>query len=398
MGQILYYDRKSKFLRKFFGEFFKCSYMFIIKEILLALQTSFAMLWEILWALILGFGISAFVQAVVSRAEVAKVLPDDSPKSLAIACGLGAASSSCSYAAVAIARSLFRKGANFTSAMAFEFASTNLVIELGIILWILIGWQFTVAEFIGGIVMIGILSILFKLFLQPKMVEKAKEQADKNLKGIMEGHAMMDMSVKGGTVWQRLFSDKGYTAGSNFFFMDVYSVWKDIVAGLIIAGALAAWVPNSFWQHFFLIHHSEAVKTIWGSLVGPLVSVICSIGNVPLAAILWNGGISFAGVISFIFADLIILPILNIYRKYYGLKMAAFLFITSYIAMALAGIVIEYLFRWLHLVPQVRHAIVAQARISFNYTTILNIIFLAVATLLLVRFVKVKGFKMLKMM
>ncbi len=368
-----------------------------------ALILSFAMFWQIFWALVLGFGISAGVQAVVSRAEVAKIMPDDSPKSLAIACGLGAASSSCSYAAVAIAHSLFKKGANFTSAIVFEFASTNLVIELGIILWALVGWQFTLAEFIGGIIMIIILAALFKLFLQPKLLAKAKEQADKNLKGIMEGHAAMDMSIKGGTIAQRIFSNKGFTAISNFFFMDVYSVWKDILAGLLIAGALGAWVPNSFWQHFFLAGagHSEAVKTFWGALVGPLVSVIsfvCSIGNVPLAAVLWNGGISFAGVISFIFADLIVLPVLNIYRKYYGLKMAAFLFATSYAAMALAGIAIEYIFKFARLLPTARHAIVSQAHIALNYTGILNIIFLAIALLLLARFIKVKGFKMLKMM
>lgn len=376
--------------------------MFILNELFLALQMSFNMFWQILWALILGFGISALIQAVVSRAQVAKTLPDDSVKSLAIACGLGAASSSCSYAAVAIARSLFQKGANFTVAMAFEFASTNLVIELGIILWVLIGWQFTLAEFISGIIMIAILSVLFKLFLHPKMVARAREQAEKNLKGSMEGHASMDMTVKGdASVWKKLFSDKGFTAISNFFFMDAYSIWKDIAAGLFIAGALAAWVPTSFWQHFFLTYHSELVKSVWGSFVGPLVSVIsfvCSVGNVPLAAVLWNGGISFAGVISFIFADLIVLPILNIYRKYYGTKMMFFLFITSYIAMAIAGIIIEYIFSILKLIPATRNALVNSATIGWNYTTLLNIIFLAIAAFLLVRFVKTKGFKMLKMM
>jgi uncharacterized membrane protein YraQ (UPF0718 family) len=375
--------------------------MFIFKAIISALSLSFMMFWQILWALILGFGISAAIQAVVSKAEVAKILPDNSPKSLSIACGLGAASSSCSYAAVAIARSLFRKGANFTAAMAFEFASTNLVIELGIILWILIGWQFTLAEFVGGIVMIAILAILFKLFLQSKMVAQAKEQADKNLKGVMEGHAMMDMSIKGGSIWQRLFSDKGYTAISNFFFSDVYSVWKDIIVGLLIAGALGAWVPNAFWQSFFLLHSSPMIKSIWGAFMGPLVSVItfvCSVGNIPLAAVLWNGGISFSGVISFIFADLIVLPILNIYRKYYGIKMAAFLFITSYLSMVLTGLVIEYAFKFLNLIPNVRHAILSQTGITFNYTAILNTIFLFVAITLLIRFIKTKGYKMLKMM
>ncbi len=370
-------------------------------HILPALSLSFTMFWDTLWALVLGFGISAAVQAVVSRSQVSRLLPDASPRSLTIACGLGAASSSCSYAATAIARSLFRKGADFTSAIAFEFASTNLVIELGIILWVLIGWQFTLAEFLGGVVMIAFLALLFRLFLTPRMVADAKIQADANVQGAMEGHAAMDMTLKeGGSVWQKLLSAKGFTAISSFFFMDVYSIWKDIAAGFLISGALGAWVPHAFWQSFFLVGQSPFISAVWGAFVGPIVSMlsfVCSIGNVPLAAVLWNGGISFAGVISFIFADLIIFPILNIYRKYYGSKMAAFLFGTSYAAMALAGLVIEYLFNLFHLIPSHHVAFITQS-ISFDYTAVLNGIFLIAAVALLIRFKRTGGFAMLQMM
>ena len=289
----------------------------ILSGLLEALSMAFGMTWEILWALILGFALSGAVQAVVSKAEMTRLLPDDSPRSIATACGLGAASSSCSYAAVALARSIFRKGADFTAAMAFEFASTNLVIELGIILALLIGWQFTLGEFAGGTLMIAILVFLFRIFLTPRLVDAARRQAERGLVGSMEGHAEMDMSVTEGPLLSRLTSPQGFTSISHYFIMDWASVWKDIVGGLLIAGALAAWVPHSFWQSFFLTDQ-PVLSSLWGVLVGPLVAVlsfVCSIGNVPLAAVLWNGGISFGGVMSFIFADLIVLPILNIYRK-----------------------------------------------------------------------------------
>src|SRR2546425_1623708 len=312
-----------------------------------ALNLAFGMFWEILWALILGFALSATVQAVVSKSEMTRLLPDDSPRSLAIACGLGAASSSCSYAAVALARSIFRKGANFTAAMAFEFASTNLVIELGIIMVLLLGWQFTLAEFVGGLLMIAILAVLFKAFLRPALVREAREQAERGLVGAVEGHAEMAMSVTDGPLIQRIFSPGGFTAVSHSFVMDWAAIWRDIAGGLLLAGALAAWVPTEFWQRFFLVRHPVAAL-FWGPLVGPIVamlSFVCSIGNVPLAAVLWNGGISFGGVISFIFADLIVLPILNIYRKYYGGRVALFLLATSYTAIVMAGLMGRLVFK-----------------------------------------------------
>jgi len=371
--------------------------MEILAEIGHALWIAFAMFWEILWPLILGFGLSGVVQAVVSKGEMSKLLPDDSPKALAIATGMGAASSSCSYAAVALARSIFRRGANFTAAMAFELASTNLVAELSIILIVLMGWQFALAEFAGGPLMVAIVAVLFRLFLSRKLVKQAKEQADKGIKGAMEGHAEMDMSVEGRSFWQRISSPEAITATSHYFVMDWAMVWKDIAGGLLIAGAISAWVPQNFWKTLFLTSHPVAA-TVWGPIVGPIVAVlsfVCSVGNIPLAAVLWNGGISFGGVIAFIYADLIVLPIINIYRKYYGWKATAFVVIIFYFAMAAAALIIESVFRILGLVPQERKAQVVEASISFNYTTVLNIIFLLVAGFLVIRFLKTGGPKML---
>jgi uncharacterized protein len=369
--------------------------------VLSALGMAFAMGWQILWPLILGFALSAVVQAVVSHSEMARLLPDDRPRSIVTALALGAASSSCSYAAVALARSLFRKGANFTAAMAFEMASTNLVLELGIIMLAFLGWQLTLAELVGAPIMVGLLIVLFRWFLNRELVEQAKVQADRGIKGRMEGHAEMDMSVtEGGSLWQRMTSERGLTAISHYFVMDWASVWMDIVGGLLIAGALAAWVPAEFWQSFFLVDHPLVAK-LWGPIIGPLVAVIsfvCSVGNIPLAAVLWNGGISFGGVIAFIFADLIVLPILNIYRKYYGLKMAGLLFVTFYAAMAGAALIVELIFGAVGLIPVQRNARVVEASIAWDYTTWLNIAFLILAAWLVWRLFKTGGLAMLRMM
>ena len=359
------------------------------------------MTWQITWSLILGFTLSAIIQAVVRRQTVIRLLGDDRPKTLAVATGLGAASSSCSYAAVALARSLFRRGANFTAAMAFEIASTNLVVELGIILALLLSWQFTLGEFVGGPIMIVLMAVAFRLFVRQRLIAAAREQADKGLAGSMEGHAAMDMSIQAsGSFWRRLLNRDGYTSVSHIFVMEWAAVIRDIAAGLLIAGAVAAWVPNSFWQHLFLTGHPLAAK-LWGPVIGPVISVlsfVCSIGNVPLAAVLWNGGISFGGVISFIFADLIIIPILVIYRKYYGTRMMLALLGIFYVTMVLGGYIVEFLFGALGLIPVERTAKVAEAGIQWNYTTVLNIIFLLLAAALLVRFFRSGGGAMLKMM
>jgi len=359
------------------------------------------MTWEILWALILGFALSAVVQAVVRRSTIVALMGDDRPRTLAVAAGLGAASSSCSYAAVALARSLFRKGANFTAAMAFEIGSTNLVVELGIILALLMGWQFTAAEFVGGPLMIVALAILFRLFVRSRLIDAAREQAERGLAGSMEGHAAMDMSIKGeGSFWRRLFSPQGFTSVSQVFVMEWLAILRDLVLGLLIAGAIAAWVPQTFWQSFFLADY-PGWSPLWGPIVGPavaIVSFVCSIGNVPLAAVLWNGGISFGGVIAFIYADLLILPILNIYRKYYGTRMMLTLLGTFYAAMVGAGYLVELIFGTANLIPAQRNATVMQAGISWNYTSWLNIVFLVIAALLVFRFISSGGLPMVRMM
>lgn len=366
-----------------------------------ALALAGSMTWEILWALVLGFVLSALVQAVVRRSTIATLLGDNRPRTLVVATGLGAASSSCSYAAVALARSLFRKGADFTAAMAFQIGSTNLVAELGIIMALLMGWQFAAAEFVGGPLMIVILAVLFRLFVRPPMLDAARRQAERGIAGSMEGHAAMDMSVqRDGSFWQRLFSPQGFTSVSHVFVMEWRAILRDLVIGLLIAGAIAAWMPESFWQAFFFTEH-HTLSALWGPIVAPLVAIasfVCSIGNVPLAAVLWNGGISFGGVVAFIFADLLILPILNIYRKYYGTAMMLTLLGTFYGATIGAGYLVELLFGAAHLVPSHRNATVMHAGISWNYTTWLNIVFLAVAAVLVARFVATGGVPMLRMM
>jgi uncharacterized protein len=373
----------------------------MVQAVLHALSLSFAMGWQILWPLVLGFTLSGVIQAAVSHSEMGRLLPDDRPKSILRAMALGAASSSCSYAAVALARSIFRKGGNFTAAMAFEMASTNLVLELGIVLIVLMGWPFMLAEFLGAPVMIAVLALLFRWFLSRRLLDGARAQADKGIAGRMEGHAAMDMSVSGDApLLARIFSARGFTAISHYFVMDWASVWLDIVIGLLIAGAIAAWVPSDVWRGVFLAGHPLLAR-LWGPLIGPLVSMlsfVCSVGNVPLAAVLWNGGISFGGVIAFIFADLIILPVLDIYRRYYGWKMMLFILATFYAAMVAAALVVEFLFGTLGWIPQTRHALVIGAAISWNYSSWLNIAFLILAAALFWRFLTTGGPAMLRMM
>jgi uncharacterized membrane protein YraQ (UPF0718 family) len=374
--------------------------MQVLNSIGQALFMSFSMFWEILWPLILGFTLSAIVQALVSHRAMAKTLGCEGPKCLTFATLYGIASSSCSYAAVALARSIFQKGASFVSSMAFELASTNLVIELGIILFVILGWQFTAAEYFGGIVMVILIGLIFRFTLTPKLVQMARANADKGLLGRMEGHAAMNMSLSEGSFFSKLFSGKGFTAVSNVFVMDWASVWVDIVLGLLIAGALASWVPDSFWNAFFFSNNPTLSKII-GPLIGPLVAIVsfvCSVGNVPLAAVLWKGGISFGGVVSFLFADLIIIPILDIYRKYYGWRVMGYILLTFYVTMAAAGYIVEFVFGALGIIPTNRDVAAITEGISWNYTTILNIIFLLLAAILVIRFIRTGGLPMLRMM
>src|SRR2546423_14148227 len=243
---------------------------------------AFFMFWEVLWPLVLGFLISAVIQSLVPREAVVRVLGRDDLRGVGFATLLGAASSSCSYAAVAVARGLFRKGSTFSNAIVLEFASTNLVFELGLVLLVLLGWQFLAAELSGGLLMIAILAVVFKWTLRQRMVERAREQADKGLRGRMEGHGEMDMSITEGPFLRRLLSARAFTAIAHSFYMDLASLWQDLLLGFLIAGALAAWVPNAFWQAFFLTGH-PTVAMFWGPVIGPVIatlSFVCSVGNV----------------------------------------------------------------------------------------------------------------------
>ena len=373
--------------------------MFVLNAILHALQISFFMLWEVLWPLAFGFLLSAMVQTVVSKRAVANTLGKPDLKGFVLACGFGAASSSCSYAAVAVGRALFRRGASFVNAIIFEFASTNLVFELGLVLRILLGWQFVAAEFAGGLLMAVILWILFKVTLRQRMVDDARRQAERGVFGSThEAHGEMDMSITDGPFLSRLFSPRAFTAISHTFFMDLNALYLDIGLGFLIAGALAAWVPNSWWQAFFLTNH-PTLNAFWSPLIGPVISMlsfVCSVGNVPLAVVLWNGGISFGGVVSFIFADLIILPIINIYRKYYGGRMSLYLLAVSYAAMALAGFLIGGAFQLLGLAPTNHHVTVFETQPTWNYTTFLDIAFLVLMAVMAWRFFTTGGLEMLR--
>jgi len=374
--------------------------LFVLGAVGHALTLSLYMFWEVLWPLALGFLLSAVVQSVVSRQAVAGALGPDNFKGAALACGFGAASSSCSYAAVAVARALVRKGASFANAIIFEFASTNLVFELGLVLLVLLGWQFLAAEFAGGLLMVAILAVVFKWTLRARLVQEARQQAEKGLPGRMEGHSEMDMSVSDGPFLRRLLSARAFTSISHYFYTDLASLWQDLGLGFVIAGALAAWVPDTFWRAFFLTDY-PALSMFWGPLVGPVISMIsfvCSVGNVPLAAVLWNGGISFGGVISFIFADLLILPILNIYRRYYGRRMSLYLLVVSYLVMAVAGFLIGLAFQALGLAPAHHPVQVFQSHPEWNYTTFLDIAFLVLAAVLGWRFLTTGGLDMLRMM
>ncbi|HET7418819.1 MAG TPA: permease [Candidatus Dormibacteraeota bacterium] len=350
---------------------------------------AFFMFWDVLWPLVLGFLISALVESVVPRAAVVRALGRDGLKGVTFATVLGATSSSCSYAAVAVARSLFRKGATLANAIIFEFASTNLVFELGLVLLFFLGWQFLAAEFAGGLLMVAVLAVIFKYTLRSRLVEAARAQADKGLSGRMEGHAAM----------QHVFADR-LTSVSHNFYMNVASVAQDVALGFLIAGAIAAWVPVGFWQAVFLTH-DPALGAFWGPLVAPLIallSFVCSVGNVPLAAVLWNGGISFGGAITFVFADLVILPILDIYRRYYGWRTALYLLATSYAAMVVAGLAIGAIFAAFGIAPAHRHVTVFETAPSWNYTTFLNLASLVLMAVLGWRFFRTGGLAMLRSM
>jgi uncharacterized protein len=341
------------------------------------LRDSFLMAWAVWWALVLGFAISAIVQAWVPRERVQSALGGEGPRTIAVATGLGAASSSCSYAAVAIAKSLFQKGAGAASALAFQFASTNLVWELGLVLWVLIGWQFTVAEYVGGIVMIVLMTVLLRLFVSRKVEERARAHAlEADAGHHHDHHGPGDGPALG---WrERLTSISAWTEVADNFRGDWHMLWKEISIGFLLAGFIAQF-GNGFFESLFVHNAPAPLPTLENVIVGPLIAVlsfVCSVGNVPLAAVLWSGGISFAGVLAFLFADLIVLPIIAIYIKYYGRSFAWRITVLMFVTMAVAALLVGGAFELLGLVPTGPRPTRADifGSIEVNYKLALNIL------------------------
>jgi YHS domain-containing protein/uncharacterized membrane protein YraQ (UPF0718 family) len=351
-----------------------------------SLRMAFFMFWDTLWPLIFGFGLSGAVQAFVSRSEMQRVMGDHRPRTLGIASIFGAASSSCSYAASAMAKSLFQKGADFTTAMVFMLASTNLVIELGLVLWILIGWQFALSEYVGGIIMIGLLALVARFFFRPALVESARRRLlHQSPTGTREQSLGNPGREKEAPLARRLRSRAGWADAAAYTMADLVMLRKEMIVGYLVAGFLAVLVPNSIWNTIFFRGHGFATS-VENVIVGPLIAIlsfVCSIGNVPLAAALWKGGISFGGVVSFIFADLIAFPLLLIYRRFYGLALTLRILSAFWLVMAAAGLATEYLFAGAGLVPAGRPAQVVQPSFQWNYTTYLNLVFLSVFGMLL---------------
>ncbi|MHB8642063.1 MAG: permease [Gaiellaceae bacterium] len=346
--------------------------MFIVD----GLWNAFQMAWEVWWALVLGFFFSGVVQAWVPRARMQQALGGARPRQIVLATGLGAASSSCSYAAVAIAKSIFQKGGSFAAAMAFQFASTNLVFELGIVMWIFLGWEFTVAELVGGIVLIALMWLGIRLFVTRRLEEEARAHAQ----AADTGHQHVSSQSR------RLFSLDAWSDVAHNFRGDWEMLWKEIAGGFLIAGYIAL-LPMSFFNALFITHSSGLLRLLENVIVGPIVaalSFVCSVGNVPLAAVLWAGGISFSGVIAFIYADLIVIPIVLIYRKYYGGRVTARLVAIMFAAMVSGALIVDGLFSVAGLVPTHRPSIdsITSRGIGWNHTTWLDILFLAVAAAL----------------
>jgi uncharacterized membrane protein YraQ (UPF0718 family)/YHS domain-containing protein len=339
-------------------------------------KQSFLMAYEVWWALVLGFAISAIVQAWVPRERVESALSGSGFAPLAKATGLGAASSSCSYAAIAIAKSLFQKGASAATSLAFQFASTNLVWELGLVIWILIGWQFTLAEFVGGIVMVALMAILLRRFVSPKLEERAREHAQHAQAGHQHRAAGEQMPWR-----ERLTSVRAWSDVAHNFRGDWKMLWKEITIGFLLAGFIGL-LGNDFFNALFIEDAPGPIKLLENVLVGPIIAVlsfVCSVGNAPLAAVLWSGGIGFAGVIAFIFADLIVLPIVAAYIKYYGREFALRITALMFVTMVLAALLIDLVFGAVGLIPDTRPSRAdIFGSVELDYKLVLNVLGLAI--------------------
>jgi uncharacterized protein len=350
----------------------------LLTKIAEAFVLAAGMIWQVAWSLVLGFTLSGVVQALVSKERMQRVLGRDGIREIALATGFGAASSSCSYAAAAMSKTLFKKGAALVPSLAFLFSSTNLVLELGVILWVLMGWQFTAAEWIGGIVLIAIMTLLVRVTYPKALVEEARRRVDE-----AGGHDHGSMEAAEGTFWERIRRPETRVAIAQNAAMDFSMLWKDLLGGFVIAGFLGALVPDGAWKVLFLQGAPPALQLVENAFVGPVIAIIafvCSIGNVPLAAILWASGISFGGVLAFLYADLIVFPLLDVYRKYYGIRMTLYLFAVFFVTMAVTAIIMDGAFSALHLVPTPNRNIVHDVTMfSFNYTFWLNLAFGALA-------------------
>ena len=349
-----------------------------------ALVMSAGMFWDVGWSLVLGFALSGLIQAVVSQERMRQALGRNGLREVALATAFGAASSSCSYASAAVSRTLFKRGAALVPSLAFLFSSTNLVVELGIILYLLLGWQFTAAEWIGGVVLVAIMAALVHLTYPAALVEAARTHREAG-----SGHEHSAMPVEGDTLWAKLRNPELPARVAQTFVMDASMLWKDIAIGFLIAGFLSVFVPDGWWAALFLKGTSPWVQVPANAVIGPLVAVlsfVCSIGNVPLAAVLWASGISFGGVLAFLYADLIVLPLLDAYRRYYGWRMAAYIGLVFFATMALSGLLMDLAFTALGLVPAPNHDIRARmTQFSLNYTFWLNLAFGALAAYLVVQ-------------
>jgi uncharacterized protein len=356
----------------------------VLTSILLSLQTGFFMFWDTLWPLVLGFALSGAVQAFVSRSEMQRLLGDHRPRTLARASFFGMVSSSCSYAAAAMGKSLFEKGADFTTTVVFMIASTNLVLELALVLWILIGWQFAAAEYVGGIVMIGLFALIARFLLKPRLIDIAREHINSR-PAVLTGHEHHGQPSESSVPFRRrVTSVAGWAEAASAMMADLIMIRKELVTGYVVAGFLAVIVPSSIWNVLFF-HGHGAWTSLENVLVGPLIAVIsfvCSIGNVPLAAALWTGGISFGGVVSFIFGDLITMPLLLIYRKYYGWALTWRLALGLWAVMSVAGLVTELLFGAVGGIPSTRPIQAIVVGFQWNYTTFLNLVAIAVFAVL----------------
>jgi uncharacterized protein len=342
------------------------------------LQNAFRMFWEVWWALVLGFALSGIVQAWVPRARLEHALGGRGLRPVSLATALGAASSSCSYAAIAIAKSMFAKGASLASAVTFQFASTNLVFELGLVIWLFLGWQFTLAEFVGGIVLILLTWIALARFVSRRQEEAARGHAVT----AEAGHVHHTSQSTAPSLGRKLTSVQAWSDVAHNFRADWTMLWKEILAGFLIAGYVST-LPATFFNRLFLTDAWPPLRIAENVVVGPIVAAlafVCSIGNIPLAAVLWGGGISFAGVLAFIYADLIIIPIALAYRKYYGGRFAVRLVAIMFGAMVLAALAVDGVFSLLGLVPATRPSVdsISERAITWNYTAILNLIFLGV--------------------